>query len=51
MEKIPYWSMQADQLFRGLNSSINGLSQKDAQEIFKRTEPNQIQAREQITPS
>src|SRR5512139_3390579 len=50
MEKLPYWSMQAEQLFGGLHSSANGLSQSDAQEILKRTGPNQIRYRERVTP-
>jgi P-type Mg2+ transporter len=50
MEKLPYWSMQADQLFGGLHSSANGLSESDAQEILKRTGPNQIRSRERVTP-
>jgi P-type Mg2+ transporter len=50
MENLPYWSMQPDQLFGGLHSSVNGLSQSDAHEILKRTGPNQIRSREQITP-
>jgi len=50
MGKILYWSMQADQFFRELNTSANGLSQTDAQEILKRTGPNQIRSQEQATP-
>ena len=50
MENSPYWSMQAEQLIGGLHSTANGLSQNDAQEILKRTGPNQIRSREQVTP-
>ena len=50
MEKLPYWSLQADQLFGGLHSSANGLSQSDAQEILRRNGPNQIRSRERVTP-
>jgi P-type Mg2+ transporter len=50
MENLPYWSMQPDQLFGRLPSSVNGLSQSDAQEILKRMGPNQIRSLEQVTP-
>jgi P-type Mg2+ transporter len=50
MENLPYWSMQADQLFGGLHSSANGLSQSDAQAFLRQTGPNLIRSREQITP-
>ena len=49
MEKIPYWSMQTDQLFGGLHASANGLSQSEATEILKQTGPNQIHSRGRVT--
>jgi P-type Mg2+ transporter len=50
MENFPYWSMRADQLLGGLHSTSNGLRERDAQEILKRTGPNQIRSRRQSTP-
>jgi P-type Mg2+ transporter len=48
MEKLPYWSLQADRLFGGFHSSAKGLSQSDTQEILRRTGPNQIRSRERV---
>jgi P-type Mg2+ transporter len=50
MEKLPYWSMQADQLMGELHSSANGLSQNSAREILVQTGPNQIRTRGHVTP-
>lgn len=50
MKPFAYWSMPADEVAGTLNSSSNGLSQTDAQEILEHTGPNQIRSREQVTP-
>lgn len=50
MAAFPYWSKTVNEIAQSLNSSVDGLSEKDAQEILQRVGPNTIRAKERITP-
>ena len=50
MTSFPYWSKEINDVAQSVNSSINGLSGKDAQEILQRVGYNRIQSKEKITP-
>jgi Mg2+-importing ATPase len=50
MATFPFWSKEVLAIAQSVNSSINGLSEKDAQEILRRVGPNSIQSKERITP-
>ena len=45
MATFPFWSKEIDEVAKSVNSSIKGLSEKDAQEILRRvrSEPHSIQ--------
>ena len=49
MATFPFWSKPVDEIATSVNSSINGLSEKDAQEILGRVGPNSIRSRERVT--
>jgi Mg2+-importing ATPase len=50
MTTFPFWSKAVDEITKSLNSSIDGLSEKDAQEILRRVGPNRIRSKEKATP-
>jgi Mg2+-importing ATPase len=50
MATTPFWSKEVHEIAQSLNSSTDGLSEKDAQEIMLRVGPNSIQSKEKITP-
>ena len=50
MATSPFWSKPVDEIAQSLNSSIDGLSGKDAQEIRRRVGPNRIQSKARVTP-
>jgi Mg2+-importing ATPase len=50
MATFPFWSKEIKETAEGINSSINGLSEKDAQEVLWRVGPNRIQSKEKVTP-
>jgi len=50
MAVFHYWSRAADEIARGINSSLDGFSEKDAQQALQRVGPNRIQSRERVTP-
>lgn len=50
MAVFPFWSKPVTEIAQSVNSSITGLSEKDAQAILRRVGPNRIQARERVTP-
>ena len=50
MPTIPFWSKAVSEIAQSVNSSINGLSQKDAQDALRRVGPNRIQSKERVTP-
>jgi Mg2+-importing ATPase len=50
MATYPFWSKPVDEIARSVNSSINGLSEKDAREILRRVGSNRIHSREKVTP-
>lgn len=50
MAKFPFWSQEIHAVAQKLKSSVDGLSEEDAQEILQHIGPNRIQTRERITP-
>ena len=50
MATFPFWSRQVNEIAQGMNSSLSGLSEKDAQEALRRLGLNRIQFREKVTP-
>jgi Mg2+-importing ATPase len=50
MATFPFWSKEINEVAKSVNSSINGLSEKDAQEILQRVGYNRIQSKEKVTP-
>ena len=50
MATFPFWSRPVNAIAQGMNSSVSGLSEKDAQEALRRVGPNRIQSREKVTP-
>src|SRR5512136_425176 len=50
MAVFPFWSKPVTEITQSVNSSITGLSEKDAQTILRRVGPNRIQSKEQVTP-
>ena len=50
MPTAPFWSKTIDETAKSVNSSINGLNGKDAQEVLQRVGPNRIQSKERVTP-
>ncbi len=50
MTTFPFWSKEINEVAKSANSSINGLSAKDAQEILQRVGYNRIQSKEKVTP-
>ena len=50
MPTIPFWSKAVSEIAQSVNSSINGSSQKDAQDALRRVGPNRIQSKERVTP-
>ena len=50
MATFPFWSRPVNEIAQSLNSSVNGLSEKDAQEALRRLGLNRIQFREKVTP-
>ena len=50
MATFPFWSKEVNEIAQRVNSSINGLSEKDAQEILRSVGPNRIQSKERVTP-
>jgi Mg2+-importing ATPase len=51
MPTFPYWSKKVDEVAQSLNSSVDGLSEKDAQEVLRRVGPNSIRSKERVTPA
>jgi Mg2+-importing ATPase len=49
MATVPFSSKPIDEIAASVNSSVNGLSEKDAQEILARVGPNSIRPRERVT--
>ncbi len=50
MTTFPFWSREILATAQYLNSSVNGLSEKDAQQVLLRVGPNRIQSKERATP-
>jgi Mg2+-importing ATPase len=50
MTTFPFWSKPAAEIAQSVNSSDNGLSEKEAQEVLGRVGPNRIQSKERVTP-
>ncbi len=50
MATFPFWSKEINEVAKSVHSSINGLSEKDAQEILQRVGHNRIQSKEKVTP-
>jgi Mg2+-importing ATPase len=50
MTNIPFWSIDINEVIKSLNSSVNGLTNKKAQDISKSVGPNQIQSKKRTTP-
>ncbi|MHB8092195.1 MAG: magnesium-translocating P-type ATPase [Syntrophales bacterium] len=50
MSSFPFWSKPVNEVIGSVNSSVNGLSEKDAREVLLRVGPNCIQSKEEITP-
>jgi len=50
MATFPFWSRPVNEIAQGMNSSLSGLSEKDAQEALRRLGLNRIQFREKVTP-
>jgi len=48
MATFPFWSRQVNEIAQGMNSSLSGLSEKDAQEALRRVGRNRIQSRERV---
>lgn len=49
MITFPFWSKEVHEVTQSVNSSVNGLSEKDAQDILQRIGYNRIQAKERTT--
>jgi Mg2+-importing ATPase len=50
MATFSFWSKDVHEIAQSVNSSTNGLSEKDAQEALQRFGPNRIQSKEKVTP-
>jgi Mg2+-importing ATPase len=50
MAPFPFWSREIQEIAKSLNSSVNGLSEKDAQEILRRAGPNRIKSKKRVAP-
>jgi len=50
MATDPFWSKPVDEIAQSLSSSVNGLSDRDAQAILQRVGPNRIRSKERVTP-
>jgi Mg2+-importing ATPase len=50
MATFTFWSKAVNEIAQGVNSSIHGLSEKDAQQILKRVGPNRTQTKKRVTP-
>ena len=50
MATFPFWSRPVNEIAQSVNSSVNGFSEKDAQEVLQRVGPNRIQSKEKVTP-
>lgn len=50
MATFPFWSKEVHAIAQSVNSSINGLSEKDALEVLRRVGSNSIQSKERVTP-
>jgi Mg2+-importing ATPase len=50
MATFPFWSKDVNEVAQSVNSSINGLNEKDAQEILRRVGPNSTQSKKRVTP-
>jgi Mg2+-importing ATPase len=50
MTAFSFWSKDIHEIAKSLDSSINGLSEKNAQEALQRVGPNRIQSKEKISP-
>jgi P-type Mg2+ transporter len=50
MATFPFWSKAVNEVAQSVNSSIDGLSEQDAQAILKRVGPNRLQSKEWVTP-
>jgi len=50
MATLPFWSKEVYEIAQTVNSSINGLSEKDAQDVLKCVGPNRIQSKQRVTP-
>ena len=49
MASFPFWSKSFDEVAQCVNSSITGLSEKEAQEILRRVGPNSIHSKKRVT--
>jgi len=47
---IPYWSKPVAEIAQSLHSSMDGMSEEDAQEVLQRVGPNSIKSKERVTP-
>jgi Mg2+-importing ATPase len=50
MTDVPFWSKDVNNVAQSVNSSTNGLSEIDAQEILRRVGPNRTQSKKRVTP-
>jgi P-type Mg2+ transporter len=50
MTAISFWSKPIDEIAESVNSSMNGLSEKDARAVLLRVGPNRLQSKQRVTP-
>ncbi len=50
MATFPFWSKDVKEVAQSVNSSMAGLSIKEAQEILRRVGPNSTQSKKRVTP-
>lgn len=50
MSSAPFWAKPIEEIFLSLNSSVNGLGEKEARAVLQRIGPNRIQSKTRITP-
>jgi Mg2+-importing ATPase len=49
MATFPFWSKETKEMAESLNSSLNGVSEKDARDVLQRMGYNRMQAKKQTT--
>lgn len=49
-DQASYWTKSADELWKAFNSSLQGLSQEEAEHRLEEVGPNVLKARQELTP-